>query len=72
MSKSDEKRINAVQEGQKNVEQPAKPAEMKYRYYCDGCTQIALVSTNKMIGTVITCQFCGKTQTAKAENWLPL
>jgi DNA-directed RNA polymerase subunit RPC12/RpoP len=42
----------------------------KFKYLCEGCTNEALESTNKMIGVKITCPHCQKEQITKEENFV--
>ena len=69
LSKSEEKRIEAMK-----TETPAAKVEepLKFRYACEGCTGVALKSTNNMVGVKITCVNCGKEQVTKAENYIVL
>lgn len=60
-SKPEEKTMTT----QVNEEKP-----FKFRYACEGCTGVALRSTNTMTGVKISCQNCGKEQITKAENYL--
>lgn len=54
----------------KSVEQPVRADILNYRYVCDGCTNTALVTSNKMVGVIITCVFCGKQQITRIENFV--
>lgn len=54
---------------EEEVQEVQKP---QWRYVCHGCTNDALVSTNRMVGIVVSCQVCKKQQITVAENWLPL
>ena len=38
-----------------------KESNLIYGYRCPACTEVALKSSNKMMGIDTTCQKCGKT-----------
>ena len=58
-----------VSETQKPEVQPEAP---KFRYVCEGCTGVAMLSTNNPAGVKITCKACGKEQVTKLANYIIL
>lgn len=43
----------------KPAEAPKAPA-LKFEYLCPACTNVALKTSNKMLGVDVNCQACGK------------
>lgn len=33
---------------------------LKFRYACPACTEVAIKTSNKMLGVLVNCQACGK------------
>jgi len=48
----------AKKELTKIISKPAPKA--KFKYLCPACTNVAIESSNKMMGVKITCKVCGK------------
>jgi hypothetical protein len=73
MGKSNDKRI-VTQIGHAEPTAPEAPKEpvYKFRYVCEGCTGVAIKSTNNPAGLKIACQQCGKEQVTKLENYIVL
>lgn len=44
----------------------------RFRYVCPACTNTAFESTNKMVGTKMTCQKCNKEFITIEENYIKL
>jgi predicted RNA-binding Zn-ribbon protein involved in translation (DUF1610 family) len=36
------------------------PPVAKYKYLCPACTNVAIQSSNKMLGVEVECNYCGK------------
>jgi rRNA maturation endonuclease Nob1 len=54
------------------VEKAAKEG-FKYRYFCEGCTNIAFMGVTPFRWSgELSCAVCGKRLDCKPENWLPL
>lgn len=58
-SKSEEKRIE--------VQQEAAP-KANFAYTCPACTNVAIETSNKMLGVEVDCQSCGKRITLDNED----
>lgn len=53
------------------VKKPEKGVEMKYRYACQACTNVAFISTDLVKFTKIVCQSCLKELSdCKLENYI--
>ncbi len=68
MSKSQQKR-EEIQQDLSADRQDLKP---KYSYQCHGCTNVADLTYDCLVGVSILCQHCGMSQKAKAENYIAL
>jgi len=60
---------NVVAEPKKEEPKESKP---KFRYFCEACTNTALVTSDKKDKGDIKCQVCGKDQPVKAENYIEI
>jgi len=53
-----------------NVQAIEKTEKLIFRYMCEGCTNVAIYTTNKMVGVEIDCTNCHKRQVTLASNYI--
>ena len=62
--------VEEIVEGTEVKEKKDSETRVKFRYFCDACTNIAFYSDEIKEGLKGTCQACGKQYVTRKENFI--